>query len=234
MNDPMIPTTPRPDVRQLRRKAEHALRELRQARVPEGHRKVQHLLLDDLAEVIEAALAAASAPEPEKPTAASPGDGPAAAAETAALRQQVETLTAREAELHDLVTWLWSVTDTDDADLMMLVHDVLGANNEGQCGNRICAELHSATQRAEKAEADVTRLTQEIAALRGQQNAVAEVLPELDLLREAYAISAAQPSWPLQVRSIWRAKAGVYEDALARIRQKLAALAVPSAEEQTP
>jgi hypothetical protein len=80
-----------------------------------------------------------------------------------ALREQVDRRVRQEAELHDIIGKLWSVVDPEVApELMAVVHGVLGANDpEGHCGNRICAELLAAEQRAEAAEAQVQALQQQ-------------------------------------------------------------------------
>lgn len=56
----------------------------------------------------------------------------------------------READLHDIITELWAITDPDDASegLQARVNQVLGANDpEGHCGNRVCAQRLEESQR---------------------------------------------------------------------------------------
>lgn len=74
------------------------------------------------------------------------------------LQGEVEKLTKREADHHDIIARLWAVTDpdivTEMPDLMPRVHQALGVDDpEGDCGNVICGEVLALTAQLAKAEA---------------------------------------------------------------------------------
>jgi hypothetical protein len=83
----------------------------------------------------------------------------------AAADSRIKELTEQNAECHNIVGWLWAITESEDAELMKRVHAVLGID-DGDCGNPICGDLLELRLAKDAAEARNTELEQDIRLLK--------------------------------------------------------------------